>query len=125
MENYTVEIIETSRDGSANEFTKKERVMLKTKQGIKLDDVAPITIHPVDYAVLKIHNEKIKKNPDYEHYVLIDDSGEMYYTGSPSFFDGFKRIWSEMAGDPDWALDIYKRDSRNFEGKQFLTCDIS
>lgn len=125
---FEVKIIETSM-----ELTHKDKVMLKdTSRAIKLDEVCDngneIQLKPVGYARLSVHNEKAD-NPDYEQILVIDESGEKYITGSSSFLRSFSDIWDEMVNDADeeeeWALVIYKKDSKNYKGKQFLTCSIA
>lgn len=124
MENYKVSITEVSRDCTA-----RERIMLKdTTNAIKLDEAAtgdaPLVITPDAYAVLAIHNEK-SDNVDYENYVVIDKRGNKYVTGSPSFWASFMEIWEEMQGETEeWSIEVYKRDSKNYKGKQFITCSI-
>lgn len=121
--NYFVQIKETSRELSA-----KERIAMKdTTNAIKLDTACEgttITIVPAAYAILSIHNEK-SDNIDYENYVIIDADNNKYVTGSTAFFSSFKNIWDEMEGETEeWALECYKLDSSNYNGKQFLTCSI-
>lgn len=132
---FEVKIIESSM-----ELTHKERVMLKdTSRAIKLDEVCDngneLQIKPTGYARLSIHNEKAD-NPDYEQILVIDESGKKYITGSSSFWRSFIDIWTEMTDytlkegevrteSEEWALIIYKKDSKNYKGKQFLTCSIA
>ena len=103
--------------------------MLKdTTNAIKLDeaitDETPLVISPAAYAVLAIHNEK-SDNPDYENYVIIDRGGTKFVTGSPSFWSSFCEIWEEMKNESEeYSIEVYKRDSKNYKGKQFLTCSI-
>lgn len=123
MEGYKVTIKESSRD-----FTARERIMFKdTSNAVKLDaaaDAGNLVITVVDWAVLNIHNEKAK-DKDYENYMLLGDDGTKYVTGSPSFWSAFGEIADEMAGEQEpWAISVYKLDSKNFSGKQFLTCSI-
>ena len=124
MDNYRVSVKESSR-----EITARERIMVKdTTNAIKLDEIANdkegFVITPVAYAILSIHNDK-SDNPDYENYVIFDKDGKKYVTGSPSFWNSFKGIWDEMAGEnEEYSLEVYKRDSKNYKGKQFLTCSI-
>lgn len=129
MKGYEVTIKECSRELSA-----RERIMFKdTSNAIKLDVAASdpanaitgVVITPVDYAVLSIHNDKLKDNKDYENYVLIDKDGTKYVTGSPSFWSAFSEIADEMAGETEeWSISVYKLDSKNYKDKQFLTCSI-
>jgi hypothetical protein len=123
MERYLVTIEETSR-----ELTAKERVQLKdTTDALKLDEVTQfeaITIKPVLSAVLNIHNEK-SDNKDYKNYVLVDESGQRYVTGSDSFWSSYKNIENEMAGSTEeWAIKVYRKPSKNYNGKEFITCSI-
>ena len=123
MTGYSVEIKETSRELSA-----KERIALKdTSDATKLDvvcDKEAVIITPVDYAVLSIHNEK-SDNKDYENYILQDINGEKFVTGSASFWNSFMDIYNEMAGESeDWTIKAYKLDSKNYNGKKFITCSI-
>lgn len=121
--NYAVKIVETSKELSA-----KERIAIKdTGDAIKLDTACEgqdVTFVPESYAILAIHNEK-SDNTDYENYIITDTEGTKYVTGSQSFFNSFKNIWEEMKDESEeWALKCYKLDSKNYNGKQFLTCSI-
>ena len=123
MQGYSAKIVDTSREISA-----KEKIQLKDTTGaIKLDEVleqGPLTIKPDMYAVLAIHNEK-SDNVDYENYLVKDVDGNTYVTGSESFFSSCRDIFDDMLGeDEEWAIKIYKMDSKNYKGKQFITCSI-
>lgn len=124
MEGYKVSISEVSK-----ELTARERIMLKdTSNAVKLDEAAngdtPLVITPAAYAVLDIHNEK-SDNVDYKNYIIMDASGTKYVTGSPSFWNSFIEIWEEMANESEeYSIEVYKMDSKNYKGKQFLTCSI-
>ena len=121
--NYSVQIRETSKELSA-----KERISIKdTSDAIKLDTVCDdgdVIFTPVAYAILAVHNEK-SDNVDYENYVITDSDNNKYVTGSTSFFSSFKSIWDEMENEnEEWQLKCYKLDSKNYNGKKFLTCSI-
>ena len=123
---YTVEIIESSK-----ELTKRESIMLKdVSNAVKLDEAindteATLVIAPAAYAILSIHNGKSKNNPDYYNYIIIDTNNNKYVTGSPSFWNAFLNIWNEMKDEESgWQIECYKRDSKNYNGKQFITCSI-
>ncbi|MBO7734667.1 MAG: hypothetical protein J6S67_19055 [Methanobrevibacter sp.] len=123
MDEFTVVIKESSR-----ELTKKERVKMKDfSNAIKLDEVTNdgnFVFKPLVYVILSIHNPKSKDNPDYENILFIDENGTKYVTGSQTFITNFLEIWPEMEGESDWELECYKRDSKNYKGKQFLTCSV-
>lgn len=124
MEGYSTAIREVSK-----ELTARERIKLKdTTNAIKLDEAAngehPLVITPVAYAILDIHNEK-SDTIDYANYIIMDDAGDKYVTGSESFWTSFKEIWDEMESENEpYQIEVYKVDSKNYKGKQFLTCSI-
>lgn len=124
-ETYKVEIKESSK-----ELTAKERIKFKDVTGcIKIDsatqelDANEKLIIDVDgYVVLSVHNEKCN-NPDYENLIIIAKDGTTYCTGSDSFANTFFDIWVEMDGE-DFSIDVYRRPSKNYADKDFLTCSI-
>ena len=126
MNGFEVKIKESSIELSA-----KQKVMYKdTSDATKLDEVVTetdaITIEPIGYVVLEVHNEK-SDNPDYEQFVILSADGEKYVTGSTSFWDSFMNIWSELGGvesEEAWMIKVFKSPSKNFKGKFFLTCSV-
>lgn len=124
MEGYSVKVIDASR-----QLTVKEKIAFKDfGLAAQLDDVVTETgliINVKDYVVLQVHNEK-SDNKDYTKFLLIDENGEKYITGSEPFWTTFKDIWDEISDEPDveWSLKVYKLESKNYKGKQFLTCSI-
>lgn len=127
--NYSVKVAESSK-----ELTAREKLMFSdTSNASKLDDVVEIgstvVITPVDYAVLSVHNES-SENKDYEVYVIVDKSGDKYVTGSTSFWNSFHDIWDVMHdsiadGDiEEYQIEVYKKESKNYKGKYFLTCSV-
>lgn len=125
MNGYEVKIAETS----FGELRGKDKIKFKdTTDAIKLDDMVtpnePIVIKPVGYVVLDIHNEK-SDNVDYKNYMIIDENGNKYVTGSESLWTTFIDMFSDMVGEEEeWELKIYKVESKNYKGKYFLTCAI-
>lgn len=121
---YSANVVDGSR-----EFTAREKIQLKdTNTMIALDkatqEVGTIRITPAGYAVVKVHNEK-SDNKDYSQYVIIGNDGQKYYTGSESLFDAFFDIYSDMADEPDpWEIEVYRKPSKNRQGKDFLTCSL-
>lgn len=124
MIGYSVKVVECTKD-----LTAKERVKIKdTTNAIKLDEATQggaIVIAYDYHAVLAIHNEKLDE-PDYRQYVVVDTAGNKYVTGSESFFMAMTEIVDEMsaAGETDYELEVYRMDSKNYKGKQFITCSI-
>lgn len=124
QKDYEVKINSVSK-----ELTARERVMLKdTRNAIKLDEAVndtPLVISPSYYAVLDVHNEKSKEDKDFQNYIVVDTAGNKYVTGSTSFFEAFTEIVEEMSGTgEEYEIEIYKLDSKNYKGKQFITCSI-
>lgn len=124
----TVDFSVTIRE-SSRELSPKEKVMMKDiSNAVKLDTACEeeaIVIYPAYHVILDVHNSK-SDNPDYTNYVIVDKEGKKYVTGSPSFWNAYTDIMSEMydVDDEDWALEVYKLDSKNYSGKKFLTCSI-
>lgn len=123
MTGYSVSIAKASKELSA-----KERIQLKdTTSAMKLDEVTQteaVVIHPAMYAELDIHNE-MSDNKDYKNYILVDVDGTKYVTGSDSFWTSFMDIAREMENETEeWAIKVYRMPSKNYKGKEFITCSI-
>ena len=123
MTGFEAKIREASKELSA-----KERVKFKdTTNAIQLDDATKengLIIAPDFYIILDIHNEH-SEDKDYVKYVIVDKSGTKFVTGSESFFSAFKSIVDEMAGtDEEYEIEVYRLPSKNYKGKEFLTCSI-
>ena len=126
MEGYSVKIRETSKELSA-----KERIAIKdTSNAISLDEITAtegsITIQYDFHVVLDVHNEK-SDNKDYTKIVVMDKGGTKYVTGSESFRTALSDIVDEMvdAGEGDnITIEVYRKDSKNYKGKQFITASI-
>ena len=124
MEGYSVSIESVNK-----ELTAKERIQFKdTTSALKLDEVTQqgaVVIKPSIYGVLNVHNEK-SDNVEYKNYIIIDEeSGEKYVTGSTSFWISFMLIANEMKGENEpWSIKVYRVPSKNYKGKDFITCSI-
>lgn len=125
MEGYSVKIRETSK-----ELTPKERVAIKdTSNAVPLDEATAEGAITIDYAyhvVLDVHNEK-SDNKDYTKIIVVDKAGNKFVTGSESFRTAIIDIVDEMidAGcEDEITLEVYRKDSKNYKGKQFITCSL-
>ena len=128
MTGYSVNVVSTSKG-----LSPKEKVMIKdTTDCVRMDEATQesAVIIDVDYwAELSVHNEK-SEDKDYSNYVVVDKDGTRYVTGSTSFWNTFMNIWDEMCdlvedGNAEpWSLKVYRRDSKNRAGKQFITCSV-
>ena len=128
MTGYSVEIKESSK-----ELTVREKIAVKDYSNAvaldtALDDVDQLTIFPAAYVVLAVHNEHSKQDKDYEKVVVIDNAGNKYVTGSQSFFTAFKDIFDTMAKEApneEYAIDVFKKPSKNYSSKSFISCALA
>ena len=129
MKGYTATVREVSKD-----ITVKEKIMLKDTSNAKSIDILTqeasfnnekVLIDVDYYAILDIHNEK-SDNKDYINFIIVDKSGNKYVTGSESFITTFTDIYNEMkgAGEENITIEIYRKESKNYKGKDFITCSI-
>ena len=127
---YEVKIAEVSR-----EVTAKERVMLKDVSSCQLINElteeaiaagAEFTFKPVLWAVLNIHNDESKESTEYTSYVIFTEDGQRLSTSSDAFYSAFSNIVSEMKDvtDEEWAIKPIFIESKNYKGKNVLTCTI-
>ena len=130
MAEYTVKIAKSSME----HITAREELMLKsTTGGMAIDETLAsldgnaLIIQPMDYAVLEIHNEKVKEgeNTDYTKYIILDKEGTKYVTSSENFMNTFIDIYETMKNSgEDYAIKIFRKESKNYKGKYFITCEI-
>ena len=123
MSGFEAKIREASKQLSA-----KERVKFKdTTNAVQLDEATKdktLRIAPDFYVILDIHNDH-SEDKDYVKYVIVSKEGTKYVTGSESFFSAFKAIVDEMGGtDEEYEVEVYRLPSKNYKGKEFLTCSI-
>lgn len=123
MTGYTVKITYCSKELSA-----RDRVAIKdTTNAVSLDDATKngnITIDMDYYAKLSVHNEH-SDDKDYEKYIIVSKDGTKYATGSTSFLSAMEEIVEEMADSgEDYQIEVYRMPSKNYKGKEFLTCSI-
>lgn len=123
MKGYVAKIMFSSRELSA-----KEKIMLKdTSDAVKLDEAVAggaILIKPILSAEISIHNEKAD-NKDYSVYVIVANDGVKYVTSSESFWTTYTDIESEMSEETDeWEIKVYHKPSKNYAGRNFITCSI-
>ena len=129
MRGYTATVREVSK-----EISVKEKIMLKDTSNAKSIDILTqeasfnnekVLIDVDYYAILDIHNEK-SDNKDYINFIIVDKSGNKYVTGSESFITTFTDIYEEMkgAGEENITIEIYRKESKNYKGKDFITCSI-
>lgn len=127
--NYSATIIEASR-----ELTARERVMFKdTQNAISMNDFAEqakseggkaIIENVKDFIHLSIHNDK-SDDKDYDNYLIIDGNNDKYVTGSQAFWNAFMGIYEEMKDETEpWGIQLNLIPSKNYKGKNVLTCSL-
>lgn len=127
--NYSATIAETSL-----ELTAREKVMFKDTQNAvsmvalardaKENDAKAIIENVKGYVVLDVHNEK-SDDVDYKQYVIIDSNNDKYITGSESFMNAFMDIFREMKDETEpWSIQLNLLPSKNYSGKEILTCSL-
>lgn len=126
MKGYEVNIVFSTR-----ELSPKEKIKLKDlSNSINLDNATQaegkVVINYDYHVILEIHNEKSKDRKDYQNVVVVDKDGTKYNTGSESFLTTLEDITGEMlsAGEEDFSIEVYRKDSKNYKGKQFITCSV-
>lgn len=95
---------------------------------IQLDEATQsgdVIIDVDKWAVINVHNEK-SDSVDYMKYVIIDNDGQVYVTGSETFWKSFVQIYEVMSddGETTYSIKVYRRESKNYKGKDFITCRI-
>ena len=126
MKQYEVTIRESSK-----ELTPKERIKIKDLSNSQnldaLTQSEDSVIIDYDYhVILDIHNEKSKDRPDYQNVVVVDKAGNKFNTGSNSFITALEEIIDEMAdaGEENIQIEVYRKPSKNYKGKDFITCSV-
>ena len=127
--NYSATILDSSR-----ELTAREKVMFKdTQNAISMNDFAEqakaeggkaIIENVKDYVHITVHNDK-SDDKDYDNYVIVDEQGDKYVTGSQAFWNSFMNIYNEMKNETEpWGIQLNLIPSKNFKGKNVLTCSL-
>ena len=116
---------------STKELTAREKIKLKDLSNSQNLDAltqaeGKVIINVDYYVILGIHNEKSKERPDYDNIVVVDKDGNKYNTGSSSFIAALTDILDELtdAGETDCTIEVYRKESKNYKGKDFITCSV-
>lgn len=126
---YSTKIITSSR-----ELTVKEKITLKDfNDCVGLDTVVTneqgFIIDPDVIVEVQVHNERAKNDKDYTTIVILDKDGTKYSTSSNSLRDSISDIMDELADleetdRADLKIKIFKKPSKNYSGKYFLTATV-
>ena len=126
MKGYKAEITYTSTELSARDKIKLKDMTNAISLDEAVTDDTPLVICPDIWAELAIHNDNAK-DKDYKKYVIICADGNKFQTGSESFWSAFMSIVEELVecGEAnDFEIEIYRKPSKNYSGKSFLTCSL-
>lgn len=129
MSNYKANIVKSSREFTARESIKVKDTSNAVGIDAALENTERLVITPVDYAVLEVENENSKMGKKYYQYIILDVDGTKYTTGSETFWSNFIDIFEEMASEvketgEEFKVEVYRKPSKNFEGKYFITCSL-
>lgn len=114
----------------SKELSAKERIILKdTANATKLDTLledGPIEISIDYFAVIDVHNEKAKSDKDYSQIVIVDKGGNKFTSGSNSLIEAVTDMAEELAdeGIEDFTISVFRKPSKNYSGKYFITCSL-
>lgn len=117
---------------STKELNKKQKIRIQQMGDvISINDIMENDKLMLDNCValyaIDVHNEKAD-NKDYTVYVVEDAEGNLYKTGSESFFrnaqDIFEDFEDELEAGESISLLCYKSSSKNVPGGKFITCTI-
>lgn len=120
---------------ASRKFNSKEvlAITMSSNAALKLDQLTQdgdeVIIKPAAWCELTV--EPDGKDP-FTQYIVIDDTGHLYATGSTTFWDTFQNIDQEMkraaaAGEEDaqdYEIRIFRMPSKKYTGKTFITCGI-
>ena len=115
---------------SSKELSAKERIMLKdTANATKLDTLledGPVEVSIDYYAIVDIHNENAKSDKDYSQIVIVDKAGTKFTSGSNSLIEAISDMSDELydEGIEEFTISIFRKPSKNYTGKYFITCSL-
>lgn len=120
---YSSKLVSATR-----ELSPKERVAVKMFTGAEqLDELTQRdengVLIDIDYvAVVEVYNEK-SDNKNYIKFVYVDKDGSMYISGSETLYRTYEEIAEEMEDSQEqWSIKVIRKESKNYKGKDFLTC---
>ena len=126
---YSTKIVSSSR-----ELTVKEKITLKDFNDCTgLDTVVTneqgFIIDPDVIVEVEVHNERAKDDKDYTTIVILDKDGTKYNTSSNSLKESVQDIMDELADldeadKADLKIKVFKKPSKNYSGKYFLTATV-
>lgn len=129
-EKYTVKVLEKQGTVTTKDIIKAKDISNTIALDRAVDDNNMLDIGKViGYVKVEIFNPKSHDEKIYRKLVLIcenEDGEKNYYsTGSESFESAFIMLWDEVQDlDEWWSVQVFKKPSKNYSGKGFLTCTL-
>lgn len=123
---YTVKMTMQSKD-----LKGKDAVRAMDLEGaISLNDLTkdgPVEITPSYWYQLEVHNEHSRLNADYMVFVIVDDGGTRYRTGSDVLMNAFMELMEEC---DDYEIPMEERQvsilrGSTRDGNPFLTVKLA
>lgn len=124
MKEYRAEI-----KSSSMELSKKDRIRYRqAAEALPLEELCrseALVIHNPQWIVVHVENDKAKDgmNKEYDTYLIVDEDGTYYKTGSESLFSELSVIHEEMEGE-EYDIKVFQSPSKNYKDKFFLTCTV-
>lgn len=120
---FYTEVINSSKTLTPRETLK----VTDTRNAEKIDDLtrdAHFAFSPDYYVILNVHNEA-SKDKEYTQIIIITTDNRKLVTGSKSFIAEFTKIFEVMATETEpYEVEAYRVASKNYSGKDFLTCSL-
>lgn len=131
QEKYTVSVIEKDGNVSVKDVIRAKDISNTISLDNVVNDSETLDIGKVKgFVKLTVHNPRSRDEKDYQKLVLISDDTDsnetrFYSTGSESFETSFMSLWEEVKElDEYWSIIVFKKPSKNYAGKGFLTCTV-
>lgn len=123
MADFEIKLRESSEELTKRNLVKMKDMTNATQLDKAIENGASVAIDVSMYAIFDVHNEHARDKKDYVKLVLVDKVDNKYVTGSETFMRNFLDIWNDMDGE-DVSIEVYGVDSKNYPGKQFVTCSL-
>lgn len=122
-------IFKAKVDYGSREFTKSEAIsltdfnaMVKLDEHIE-DEGAAVVLDLAAYFIVDVTNKKSEKE-NYNVYVYEAEDGVRYYTSSESAQNAIEDIVEAYDSEFPIPVKFYKKPSKNYSGKMFITASV-
>lgn len=133
---YKAKVVYTSRQVSAKEkiqlanFTGAVSLDTEIDSRAAMGDEARVYLDVDFWATVQVHNEMSKDNKDYSVLLIVTKDGTTYKSGSDSLVRELSSLEDQLADaraegeEIPLTIACFKRPSRNYAGKGFITCEL-